>query len=161
MIAFQSPVGAYSPVNPPPDSGYHMIWQEVISFAFAVIMSGVAFAYTGQRFLGRRRQADAGEPNIQDRIAELTRSLAQAATAIRGIESEVNSRAELVTRLRSEHEKYEKLVELKRPEVEAIVQVLDGALERTAKRSWWVSVAINFVFFLLGSGVTLVAALLF
>jgi t-SNARE complex subunit (syntaxin) len=92
----------------------------------------------------------------ENRIRRLTASLQEAAQLITNIESEITARSVLAEKLQKDIETYNKLVELKKPEVEAVAQLLRGELKREGKRSFWTGFALNFLFFTLGVIATIV-----
>jgi hypothetical protein len=87
----------------------------------------------------------------EDRIRRLTNSLREATQLISNIESEITSRYTLAEKLQKDVDVYNKLVELRKPEVEAVAQLLRGELEREGRRSFWKGFATNFLFFVLGA----------
>lgn len=108
--------------------------------------------------LWRRRE---NEETIEQRVRRLTGSLIEATQLIYQIEGEIESRRTLVDRLQDDLETYNRIVELKRPEVEAVAQLLRGELQKQEKLSFWQNVLINFVFFALGAITSTVLARLF
>lgn len=88
---------------------------------------------------------------IENRVQILTTSLQQAIELISEIEGEIRARSVLVEQLQKDMELYDKLVELKRPEVEAIAQLLRGELRMESKSTFWKGFAVNFILFLLGA----------
>jgi hypothetical protein len=81
----------------------------------------------------------------------LTNSLREATELISHIESEITSRSALAEKPQKDVDVYNKLVELKKPEVEAVAQLLRGELKKEGKRSFWKGFATNFLFFVLGA----------
>ena len=75
----------------------------------------------------------------------------EATELVSHIESEITSRSALAEKLQKDVDVYNKLVELKKPEVEAVAQLLRGELEREGKISFWKGFATNFLFFVLGA----------
>ena len=114
-----------------------------------IVPMGVAIISIIQFILGIRKRGK--EETVQDRIQKLTTSLREAAELISNIESEVKGRSALADKLQSDVETYNKIVQLKKPEVEAVAQLLREELKREGKRSFWKGFAMNFVFFLLGA----------
>ncbi len=129
-------------------------------FSFTVLAGLATSLFSGLlvRYV-RKLRAPKGE-TIQDRVARLTHSLEEATSLIANIEEEVKARSSLVTQLQNDVDRYNKLVEIKRPEVEAIAQLLRGELKREGRASFWKSFAVNFIFFILGAGVSLAITLL-
>jgi len=90
------------------------------------------------------------------RAEQLTRSLREATDLIDSIVTEINERTKLVDKLRQDADQYDQLLKLKKPEVDAVAQVLRGELQAHGRKSFWSGVGINFVFFLLGVIVSVV-----
>jgi hypothetical protein len=88
---------------------------------------------------------------LETRVDALTTSLRDATQLISQIESEIETRSELATRLRDDVERYDQLKKLSAPEVEAVAQVLRGELKSEGTKSFWKGVIVNFVFFLVGA----------
>jgi hypothetical protein len=99
------------------------------------------------RLFPRRRH----EEGIQERVKRLTKSLEEATSLIANIEAEITARSTLATQLQKDIDQYNKLVELKKPEVEAVAQLLRGELKKENRGSFWKGFAVNFVFFILGA----------
>jgi len=116
-----------------------------------ILLVGVAIITFIQFFEYLRERKRSKEETIQDRIQRLTTSLREATELIGNIESEINGRSALADKLRSDVETYSKIVQLKKPEVEAVAQLLREELKREGRRSFWKGFATNFVFFLLGA----------
>ncbi|MCG8345630.1 MAG: hypothetical protein MI685_10815 [Chlorobiales bacterium] len=95
------------------------------------------------------------EETIQDRVNRLTKSLEESVSLIGNIETEIKARSKLAKQLEEDINRYNKLVELKKPEVDAITQLLRGELAREGRSTFWKGVTINFLFFVLGAGATL------
>lgn len=88
---------------------------------------------------------------IEDRVSKLTRALQETTSLINNIEQEIKARSELATQLQEDAERYKQIVELKKPEVEAVAQLLRGELKAESSKSFWKGVFVNFIFFLLGA----------
>lgn len=93
---------------------------------------------------------------IEQRVQRLSSSLVDASRVINEIEQEIQQRQALVTKLQQDAQVYKEIVDVNRPQVEAISQVLRGELQRGERRAIWIEVAVNFLFFVLGIIVTLV-----
>ncbi len=98
------------------------------------------------------------EDDLESKINGLTSALSDSANLINHIQTEIESRHKLVEKLKADHEHYEKLVKLKESEVEAVAQLLRGELQKESKNSFIKSIAANFIFFVLGSAVSLAVA---
>ena len=99
-------------------------------------------------FREKRRSTEA----IEFRIEKLTGALHNATSLIGEVENEIKKRSALVEKLQSDAEHYEQLIQLKKPEVEAVAQLLRGELNQAGNRSFWQGAVLNFAFFLLGAG---------
>jgi hypothetical protein len=106
----------------------------------------------------------AGSADLEERIAVLTESLRSATTTIGEIEAEVGERQRLVERLRGDAERYEHLVALNQPEVDAVSQALRGELReelnQERKRSLRQDILLGLVWFVGGIGATVVVQIL-
>lgn len=101
-----------------------------------------------------RKKGGRGE-TIEDRVNNLTRSLKEATQLISNIESEIKARSALASQLQQDLDRYNQLVEMKKPEVEAIAQLLRGELKMEARATFWKGFLLNFLFFVLGAGASL------
>ena len=70
------------------------------------------------------------------------------------MEIEINKRKNLVQELQKDAEKYEKLVSINKDQVEAVAQLLQGELRKEGNKSFWKGIMANFIFFVLGAGVS-------
>jgi gas vesicle protein len=114
--------------------------------ALASVLGSLIFAFKK----GKREQT------IEERIQKLTTSLRDATSMIGEVEKEIKERSTLAEKLQSDVEHYNQLVKISKPEVEAIAQLLRGELRREGGKTFWKSVIVNFVFFVLGVVTTLV-----
>lgn len=62
--------------------------------------------------------------------------------------------------MQNDIEKYSELKNVEEGEIEAIVKVLHSEIEGEGEKSFWKSVAVNFVFFILGALVTFIITLI-
>lgn len=115
---------------------------------------GALVSVIGQILQTIRRKRRTQE-TTEDRVKHLTKSLDESIALISSIESEIKARSALAKELESDIDRYNKLVELKKPEVEAIAQLLRGELAKEGKGSFWRGFAVNFLFFVLGAGASL------
>ena len=110
----------------------------------------IIFAYITSKLLSRERKTT----TIEDRIATLTDSLKSSIEVISELESEIDNRSKMVSKLKDDAERYEKLKVLNEEQVEAIAQTFRGEIKSESKKSIWRNAIINFVvallFFLLG-----------
>jgi hypothetical protein len=71
---------------------------------------------------------------------------------VEDLAGEIDSRREEIAKLEERHQ----LLKLSEAEVQAVQSAMLGALETQGRRSFWLGVLVNFVFFCLGVGATLV-----
>jgi hypothetical protein len=132
----------------------------VTILALTSLLGAIASILLGayQAYFETQRQGK-GE-TIEDRVSRLTRSLEEATALIGNIESEIQARSDLATQLQEDLDRYNKLVEIKKPEVEAIAQLLRGELQKEGRSTFWKGVLVNFLFFVLGAAASLTIAML-
>jgi hypothetical protein len=129
---------------------------------FAAVVREVA-RFTGELLVAVAEQVvgisferkDTRTDTIDERIADLSRSLQGAAEAMAAIETEVAERHHLVDRLRADAERYERLVRLNRDEVEAVAQTLRGEVRREGTRGFWLNTIVNVILVGVGIGIGL------
>jgi t-SNARE complex subunit (syntaxin) len=127
--------------------------MEITSLVLSLIgtlVASMGLAVATESILRRFRKKQE-EETVERRIQRLSTSLKEAVGLINQIEEEIKSRQALVEKLKSDIETYNSIVSLKRTEVEAVAQVLRKELKTEGRRSFWRSVAVNFVFFSLGA----------
>ena len=125
--------------------------KRILTDMLIIMISGITSALVIFVLTGVFTPAKLGKgETTEDRIRRLTASLQEAAQLINNIESEMTARSVLAEKLQKDIETYNKLVELKKPEVEAVAQLLRGELKREGRRSFWTSLAMNFLFVALG-----------
>jgi hypothetical protein len=88
---------------------------------------------------------------LETRVDRLTRSLKSASDLVAEIEGEVQKRSALASKLQADIARYNELKQLDAPKIEAVAQALRGEIKRDSSKAFWVGIAINVVFFLLGS----------
>jgi len=101
-----------------------------------------------------RRMYPKQKPTLDDRINKLTSALRNSSKLIAEVEDEIDSRHKLVKELQRDAESYQKLVELNKDQVDAVAQLLQGELRKENRGAFWKGIGANFVFFLLGAGVS-------
>ncbi len=127
--------------------------MEFITIILVVSVMGAVSSLLGELIRRRRRAAE--QETLDTRVERLGKSLTNAVDLIGEIEREIQDRHSLVEKLRADIELNKKLAELEQPQVEAIVQTLRGQLEAHGRSAFWRGVAVNFVFFLMGAGLSL------
>jgi hypothetical protein len=102
-----------------------------------------------QRLLSKTK-----EPTLQDKIAELTKSLASSVAVVSEIEQEILKRQELVAKQKADMARYEQLMQVSKDQLEAIIQTLSIPVKKETNKSIWfnviASLAIAGAFFALG-----------
>ena len=122
---------------------------------FVTIASGaVATILAAVIELGFKKFKKGGKQTLDDRISKLTSALKSSSKLISEVESEIESRHKLVQELQKDAEKYENLVSMNKEQVDAVAQLLQGELRKEGNASFWKGLAANFVFFVLGAGVS-------
>ena len=130
-----------------------------LTASVVTVLIGLISAIFGELARIRKRKK-VREETLEEKIAKLTASLKDATNFINNIEVEIKTRGALIEKLKNDERIYKELAELKRSEVEAIAQVFRGQLIEISKGSFWKGFAVNFVFFILGAGVTLLTTVL-
>jgi t-SNARE complex subunit (syntaxin) len=133
-----------------------MDYSLVIYLLVGVLGGGLSliFEYLGFRAKGIQKET------TEDRVKKLSQSLQEAVTLISEIESEIKERTTLAEKLQLDIKTYDRLVQLKKPEVEAISQLLRGELQKEGRKSFWQGFAINFLFFVLGAVTSVITSTL-
>ncbi len=91
---------------------------------------------------------------LEDRIIKLTTALKESSQLVTEVETEIQSRQQLVSELQNDAEKYQKLISINQEQVDAVAQLLQGVLRKDSNKSFWKGVIMNFVFFIMGSGLS-------
>ncbi len=118
----------------------------------AIGMAASAIAGAIQSFFSRKEEK---EETLEDRINKLTSALKESSHLVTEVEKEISSRQQLVLELQKDAEKYEKLVSINQEQVDAVAQLLQGELRKEGNKSFWKGIIVNFVFFILGAGVSI------
>jgi len=90
------------------------------------------------------------EPDLRDRINQLSTNLNTAATAISAIEQEVQARQQLVAQLEEDAKRAEVLARLHESEVRAVVQTLQVELRGAERRSFRLNLLLSVGSFIVG-----------
>ena len=96
------------------------------------------------------------EETTEERIQKLIKSLQETTHLVNKIEDEINERSKLAEKLQNDIKFYDELVSIKKPEVEAITQLLRGKLKKESSASFWKGFAVNFLFFILGAVISII-----
>jgi len=97
-------------------------------------------------------------PPIALRIEELTKALDNSVTLIADLEKEINGRQQKAQQLAKEVETREQVVKLTEPQMKAIKAVLTAEVKIERRRAFWQGLALNSLFFVLGSIVTVITS---
>jgi predicted nucleic acid-binding Zn-ribbon protein len=127
----------------------------IVELTTVVAVSGLIGAISSIVAALAQRKKITEKDSLESKIKGLTSALSDSANLINHIQTEIESRHKLVEKLKTDHEHYESLVKLKESEVEAVAQLLRGELQKESKNSFVKSIAANFIFFVLGSAVSL------
>ncbi len=102
------------------------------------------------------------KPNksLEARIKALASSLTESAELINQVELEISEKEELLEKLKKDTDTYNALLSLKKEEIDAITKVLKSELKSQSKKSFWLNILINFLFFLLGAGASFLITIL-
>lgn len=134
-----------------------MITSEIYKTLFPYIIGmgifAIGFQYLAIKF-EKYIKNKYGESS-SERIERLTKSLKEASELSSEIENEINRRHKLVEKLESDIERYNELAQLKSSEVEAVVQAMSGEIQKESSKSFILSAALNFLFFIAGILVTI------
>jgi hypothetical protein len=111
-----------------------------------LVIAGVSLS-----FFTYRGGDDNKNQTIEKRITLLTASLNNSAKVISDIEREIEGRRELVTKLQRDADDAKQLSELKAAQVAAVSQALKGELDRENRTNFWITLATNLFFAILGA----------
>jgi hypothetical protein len=107
-----------------------------------LIMTAAAALLGISTFVADLQRQPKGE--LSQRVAVLTKGLTDSTRLIQEIQTEIESRTALADKLQKDIKTYDELVKLKRPEVEAVAQLVRAELQGNESRSFWKDVGINF-----------------
>jgi hypothetical protein len=91
------------------------------------------------------------DDDITQRLDHAVRALTDAQAAAADLATDIKRRRQEVERLETEQQ----LLQLTAQELEAVRATIRGELAKEGRRSFWLGVLVNFVFFCLGVGATL------
>ena len=134
--------------------------SELFFTLLPMVLAAGAFA-VGMEYLKikveRKVKKNRGE-TTSERIERLSKALKESITLTNEIESEIQQRHSMATKLQADVERFEKLATLKGEEVEAVAQTLRGELRAESSKSLIKSALISLLFFVAGVVVTLYVA---
>lgn len=122
-----------------------------ILITVAAGVAASAISATLQSFFEKKGKK---EETLEDRINKLTSALKDSSQLVTEVEKEIQSRQQLVSELQKDAEKYQKLISLNQEQVDAVAQLLQGELRKEGNKSFWKGVFVNFVFFIMGAGLS-------
>lgn len=127
---------------------------EIIGAITAIVgaLASILFQLSEKYFIKKTKK----EETTEERIQKLIKSLQETTNLVNKIEDEINQRSKLAEKLQNDIKFYDGLVSLKKPEVEAIAQLLRGELKKESKSSFWKGFAVNFLFFILGAIISII-----
>ena len=128
---------------------------EVLTTA-VIGMAASAIAGFMQAYLSSKNNK---EETLEDRINKLTIALKESSHLVTEVENEISSRQQLVEELQKDAEKYEKLVSINQEQVDAVAQLLQGELRKESNKSFVKGIIVNFIFFILGAGVSILISI--
>jgi hypothetical protein len=122
-----------------------------------VLASGVAASFLGRLLLPRLEasQKETLRPKREERIEALIRSLNDANDVIREIETEIRTRRERAEKYQARVEEAERILALSEEELRTARDLVGSEFRRESKKSFWLGVLVNLVFFVVGAGLTL------
>ena len=95
------------------------------------------------------------------KIEDISNVLSKSAQDIITIEQELQQRIKKVNELKNQATQAEHLLSISQDQVSAIQQSINQELNKDSKKNFWKSVAVNFVFFLLGAIVSFLISYFF
>jgi TolA-binding protein len=120
----------------------------------SIVISGVAAAATSGMFQAFFENKAKKKETLEDRVNKLTAALKESSQLVTEVEEEIQSRQQLVSELQKDAEKYQKLISINQEQVEAVAQLLQGELRKEGNKSFWKGVIANFIFFIMGAGLS-------
>lgn len=118
--------------------------------------TGLAIVATTALFRGTS-ETSLAPPTLEKRAQELSRSLSEAITLVSELEQEIQNRQFIAKELQEEIETNKQLAQFNAEEAEAVAKLV----ERKLSRSFWRDTGMGFMFFLMGSIVTVITGRLF
>ncbi len=115
-------------------------------FAFLGVITAISSIIKPDIFTNEQKAE-----TLEMRIGELTRSLGISAKLVSEIEQEIEKRRTLVGKLQEDAEQAKKLSALNAEQVAAVAQALRGELHKEDRTSFWIGVATNLFFAILGA----------
>jgi Flp pilus assembly protein TadB len=118
------------------------------------VISLLTGAFTALVAYQAERKRKKKAPTIEDKITALATSLKSSLSVISEIETEIASRNQMVSKLKDDAKRYEKIKELNEAQVEAVAQTIRGEIAGESRKSLWRNALVTFgvalIFFFLG-----------
>jgi hypothetical protein len=93
-------------------------------------------------------------PKREERIEALIHSLNDANDVIREIEVEIRTRRDRAEKYQAQVEEAERILALSEGELRTARDLVGSEFRRESKKSFWLGLLVNFVFFVAGAGLT-------
>lgn len=130
-----------------------------VTAAAGALAAAVVALLSATRMRGVAQRA--ARPSLEDRLADLGSTMAASARLLEEVQAEINARIQLADRARRDAEEAHDLAQLSEAQRVALARLVGTEVQteinRSSRRAFWQSFAVNFLFFLLGVGVTLFA----
>lgn len=129
------------------------ITPDLLIFAISILLFGI-IANILIEILRLRKLLKKGEETTVQPFNKLIKALSQSGQLIDEILTEIDARQKLVDKLQEGIKTYYENTEIKKSDVEAISQLLQGEIRKESRRSLWQNIVINFTFFCAGVVIT-------
>ncbi len=129
------------------------ITPDLLIFAISILLFGI-IANILIEILRLRKLLKKGEETTVQPFNKLIKALSQSGQLIDEILTEIDARQKLVAKLQEGIKTYYENTEIKKSDVEAISQLLQGEIRKESRRSLWQNIVINFTFFCAGVVIT-------
>lgn len=121
---------------------------------------GLVASIVAQYGIKKQDKKNSQDIDISERISIISNSLTTSATELTNIQNELEHKVAFVNNLKKEAEEAENIISLTKEQVSAIKRAINGELQSGNKKSFWSGVAVNFIFFVLGSAVSIIITLI-
>ena len=108
-----------------------------------------------------RKKRETKNDDVAERIKIVAEKLLSTSDELNDVQMQLEKRIIFVNEIKAQAEEAEQLLNLRKSEVDAIRTTLAKELKYEGKISFWKGVAVNFLFFIGGSIVSLLASNLF
>lgn len=135
--------------------------MDIVALWLGIAMSGaigLVTSYFYERYYGRT--APQKSDSLESRISRLGKALQESSALISEMETEIQDRHRLATKLAEDAKSYQRLITLNQEQVEAISSALRTEIAAENKRAFWKNFAQNFGFFVAGALASLLIAVL-